>query len=99
MAAVGAAAIGRPREGDRVRRRPIGDRFLSFFMLVLCGYAVGSKGFAYLGYPPIFVGELSLLAGVFALWVSGRTSALLREPTAWLLVAFMGFSAARTVPF
>lgn len=99
MTVAGSTAIGALQPDGRLRERPVGDRFLSWFVLVLYGYAVGSRGFAYLGYPPLFVGEVVLAGGLIALYVGGNTRAVLRQPIAWALLAFMGWSAFRTVPF
>jgi hypothetical protein len=75
------------------------DRFLRFFVVVLCGYAVGSKGFAYLGVPPFFIGELSLAFGLVAVWCARRAIRHLPIGITSVLVAFVAFSAIRTVPF
>ena len=81
------------------RSRGIPDEFLSLFALVLCGYGVGSKGFAYLGIAPIYIGEVSLLAGLVALWLAGGARLMLRSPVSWSLLAFMLLSASRTIPY
>jgi hypothetical protein len=86
------------RDGAR-RARGIPDDFLAFFVLVLCGYGIGSKGFAYLGIAPIYIGEVSLLVGLVALWLARGASRVLRSPIAWFLLAFMLLSAARTIPY
>lgn len=39
--------------------------------LLLTGYAIGGRGFAYLGFPPLFVGELALALGLTAALVAG----------------------------
>lgn len=83
----------------RVSRRALGDRYLGFFAFVLAGYALGSKGFAYLGVPPLFIGEISLLLGLFALWHTHVLRRLLHTPLVQLLLAFMAFGAVRTLPF
>src|SRR5690242_13934313 len=86
---------------DKVTGRAtiLGDRYVRFFSVVLGGYALGSKGFAYLGYPPIFIGEFSLVAGVVVASLGKRPLAFLRSRLSWLLVAFMSFGALRTLPF
>src|SRR5256885_6332602 len=85
--------------GVGAARRTLADEFLAFFTLVLGGYAIGSKGFAYLGIAPIYVGELSLLFGVIALWYTHSIRHLLREPLIRLLIVFMLFGAVRTIPY
>src|SRR6185503_5666511 len=58
-----------------------------------------SKGFAYFGIPPLFIGEVAVLAGVGAFVAARGARAILRAPLTWLLLAFMLWSAARTLPF
>ena len=36
-----------------------GDRYLALLAIVLLGYALMGKGFAYLGFPPLYVGEIA----------------------------------------
>ena len=40
------------------------DRYLALLTIVLLGYALMGKGFAYLGFPPLYVGEIAFLAGI-----------------------------------
>jgi len=80
-------------------RRTIADQFLAFFTLVLGGYAVGSKGFAYLGVSPVYIGEVSLLFGVVALWYTRSIRHLFGAPLIRLLLLFMLFGAMRTIPY
>ncbi|MEM1057218.1 MAG: O-antigen ligase family protein [Bacteroidota bacterium] len=75
------------------------SRYLAVLGGALLGYALFSRTFAYLGVPPLFVGELLLAAGlVFAL-----TSGKLREVLGtwpvriWMLLA--AWTLARTVPY
>lgn len=59
------------------------------------------RGFAHLGWPPVYVGEVALALGVFAAAVAllvGRWT----TPRSWvvvLLVIFMALGAARTLPY
>ena len=80
-------------------RRALADQFLAFFSVVLGGYALGSKGFAYVGIAPVYIGEVSLLFGLVALWYTRSIRHLLKAPLIRLLLLFMLFGAARTVPF
>ena len=50
-----AAASPAARSQARSRARPIG--ICSFLCLVLMGFAMDGKGFAYFGIPPLFIGE------------------------------------------
>jgi hypothetical protein len=76
-----------------------GDRYLALLAIVLLGYALMGKGFAYLGLPPLYVGEIALLTGMV---VFLRTGALVASPTtlpSLVLVALMVWVLARTIPF
>jgi hypothetical protein len=57
------------------------------------------KGFAYLGYPPLFVGELAFLSGIFVLLRSGCLLAVFAFGPSLLLIAIMGWTLLRTLPF
>jgi hypothetical protein len=81
--------------------RPIslGDRYLLLLSGVLLGYAVIGKGFAYLGIPPLFIGEIALLTGFFVFLRSGCAIAALASPPSLLLAAAMVWVLLRTLPF
>ncbi|HVE80286.1 MAG TPA: O-antigen ligase family protein [Gemmatimonadaceae bacterium] len=95
-----AAAVDPALAPAAPRSRTYADEYLALLTLVLGGYAIGGKGFAYLGIAPIYVGEVTLAAGLPALWYARRGAIrFARSPVALLLAAFMLFSAVRTVPF
>jgi len=91
--------VSRPIGDGRVAHHTLADQFLGFFAFVLAGYALGSKGFAYLGVSPVYVGEISLLFGLVVLWHVHAVRALLRSPTVRCLLLFMLFGAVRTIPY
>lgn len=76
-----------------------GDRYLIWLGLVLLGYTVFSRGFAYLGLPPLFIGEIMILFGVATAVRSGRLGPLLGQPAVWLLFTLMGLAVLRMVPY
>ena len=82
--------------GERTR---LSRWFLVVLGVVLGGYALMGRGFAYLGAPPVFVGELVLGLGGLAAVVSGRLSRTFRSPVAWAIAAYMAWGAFRTVPY
>ncbi|MBB6253702.1 O-antigen ligase family protein [Nitrospirillum iridis] len=66
---------------------------------LLAGYALFSKGFAYLGRPPLFIGEI-VLGLCLVLFMLRPDFKLLRMPgTPWLIVAFCLFCLTRTIPY
>ena len=82
----------RARHPDRV------DWYLRVLCIVLMCYAIAGKGFAYIGYPPLFIGELLLLAGLFV-WVESRLAGLnAAVPAQLLVIAFMLWGLFRTIP-
>ena len=76
-----------------------GDRYVLWLGAVLLGYALFSRGFAYLGLPPLFIGEIMILFGLGALARAGRVGPLFAQPAAWLMAALVVLAAVRTVPY
>lgn len=75
-----------------------GDRYLGLLCFVLAGYAIFGKGFAYVGVPPLFIGEITLVLGILALMASRSWIAMLMTVPSLMLLAFMGWILVRTVP-
>ena len=74
--------------------------WLDLLCFTLLGYALFGKGFAYLGLPPLFIGDAVLLLGVLWLLVLTRTtSVVLSSPPVWLLLLLMGWGLVRTWPY
>jgi hypothetical protein len=65
----------------------------------LLGYALFGKGWAYLGVPPLFIGEVVLLSGVGVLLTCTPWWTILEVPAAWLLLGLMAWGALRTMPY
>lgn len=74
-----------------------GDRFLRVFFCLLLGYACFGKGFAYLGYPPFFVGELVLLFGLIVLIRSKCLLATTASLPSLVMLALMGLVGVRAL--
>ncbi|WP_412068174.1 O-antigen ligase family protein [Rubrivirga sp. IMCC43871] len=68
-----------------VGTRSFADRYVTFLGVVLLGYAMAGRGFAYVGAPPLFIGEVALALGLVAL-VSVRRQATL-YPTGPMMLA------------
>ncbi|HZK80585.1 MAG TPA: O-antigen ligase family protein [Humisphaera sp.] len=80
-------------------RGRLGDRFLLCLGLVLMGYAVDGRGFAYVGIPPLFVGEATMLAGIAILLCTRNWAKLWEMPQIIALSAFVALGIARTIPY
>jgi hypothetical protein len=76
-----------------------GDRYLALLAIVLLGYALMGKGFAYLGLPPLYVGEIAFLSGIVVFLRTGAFVGALATLPALMLVALMAWVLARTLPF
>jgi len=84
-----------PRDGVQVWT----DRYLVFLGCVLAGYMLMGRGFAYLGMPPLFVGEITLALGTLVFLRLGLWLACLSSITSLLLAAMMAWALLRTLPF
>jgi O-antigen ligase/polysaccharide polymerase Wzy-like membrane protein len=73
--------------------------FLGVIGAILVGYAFLGRGFAYLGVPPIYIGELSLGFGMLAAVAGGAIPVLRGSLVLWLLVLFDLWGVARTIPY
>jgi hypothetical protein len=86
--------------GSRVRSWPM---LFSTFCFMLGTwfflYAILGKGFAVVGYAPVYVGELLLVFGVVATMASRRTTSLLRTPIGAILFAFAVWQVVCSVPY
>ncbi len=67
--------------------------------LLLLGYALLGRGWAYLGVAPLFVGELTLLLGIGALLLVPAVRPLFASFHSLALMAFMAWGAVCTLPY
>jgi hypothetical protein len=88
-----------PTGSDPVSALRLVRVFLGFFCFVLAGYVVFGKYFAYLGFPPFYIGEIALILGAtVALTVGALTSAVLNLPGLALALLIL-WTANRTIPY
>ncbi|MCG8546158.1 MAG: O-antigen ligase family protein [Alphaproteobacteria bacterium] len=73
--------------------------YLAAVGVLLIGYAVFNKGFAYLGYPPVFIGEVFLAFSIMVLLTGAYSARIFGSPIVWAMLLFMVWGAARTFPF
>src|SRR5215203_4562001 len=52
-----------PLQYGQGRKRTNIERYFQFLVFVLTGYAIFGRGFAYIGAPPLFIGEMALGLG------------------------------------
>src|SRR3954453_23222525 len=94
-----ARATSLPATLPRMREIDLGARFLSFLFFILLGYALAGRGFAYVGIPPLFVGEIGLLFGIVAIVTTRSWWRVLNVPQVLLLLALMVWGTLRTLPY
>ena len=63
--------------------------YLCLLSIVLAGYATMGKGFAYLGYPPLFIGEVTLVLGLLVMYRAGCVWAMLASSPSVLLAVLV----------
>jgi len=73
--------------------------FVVALTLLLFGYALIGRSVAYLGYPPLFVGEMVFAFGLFIIARSRAKAELFRQPVVLLIVGFGFWSAMVTLPY
>src|SRR6185437_5607048 len=86
-------------EADRRHCVRAADRFLLFLAIVLMGYAIDGKGFAYFGIPPLFIGEFTMLIGIVVLLRTRGWAKLWETPQILALSAFVLLGIGRTIPY
>lgn len=79
--------------------RGLAGIFLRILGLWLLGYAYFGKGFAYIGIPPIYVDSFLMAIGVLYLFLQPRWVLLSKDLSFTLLLLFMVWGAARTLPY
>lgn len=82
---------------DTAADRRATDRYLPILALGFAGYVVLGKSFAYLGLPPLFVGEILFALGLLAFLASGCTTALLTTLPAISAALLMAWVLLRTL--
>ncbi len=93
------AAVTGPLRRVAGDKRFLGDMYIALLGVVLLGYALMGKGFAYLGFPPLYVGEIAFLGGIIVFFRAGGSIAATAALPAVLLLALMALVLARTLPF
>lgn len=73
------------------------DKYLRLLCLCLAGYALLGKGFAYVGYPPLLIGEITMILGLAVLLRSGCWIATLATVPSLVLVALISWVGLLTV--
>jgi hypothetical protein len=89
---VALISVGISREGFLTRG------FILFLAIALGGYAFFGRAFAYLGAPPLFVGELLLALGVMSAILFQKRWAAVNSVPGWAILSFIVWGIICTVP-
>jgi hypothetical protein len=84
--------------GNRAQARfePL-DAYCTLLFIALAGYAILGKGFAYLGLPPLFIGEVMMGLGLIAIYMTGCGFAVLATLPSFLLAVTIAVVSWRAV--
>lgn len=74
-------------------------RYLKVLGACLLGYAMFSRSFAYVGIPPLFVGEIMLAVGIFMALPSRQLSNVFESWPARLWLVLLVLVVVRTIPY
>ena len=75
------------------------QRYVVFLGCVLLGYSLCGRGFAYVGFPPIFIGEIALLTGLAMFTTAQTWREVLTDRTVWPLLGLFAWGALQTAPY
>jgi O-Antigen ligase len=75
------------------------DAYMRLLCCTLAGYALLGRGFAYLGIPPLFIGEIALGLGLSVLFHSGCSLAMLATVPSLLLATLFTLVMTEAVAF
>ncbi|MFE1600628.1 O-antigen ligase family protein [Methylobacterium sp. ID0610] len=99
----GPAAAGARHAPPVFRTAPFrlfsSDGYFRFLCVCLAGYALAGKGFAYVGLPPLLIGEIMLILGVVVFLRSGCWFALGSAVPIVILTVLIVWVLCRTVVF
>ena len=74
----------------------LGDAYLRWLALVLLGYALAGRSFAYLGVGPVYVGEITLGLGLAVALATRSAFRIPRSPTVGWLLALLAWGTTLT---
>ena len=77
----------------------LGDYYLVTLSALLVGYAIFGKPFAYIGLPPLYIGDLVFVLGIVVFLTSGSAVATFATLPSLLLGTLGGWVIIRTLPY
>ncbi len=95
MLEITAKSDSQPRWQDHVAAH----LWLYFLAINLAGYIVFCRGWAYLGVPPLYIGEVLMFSGMLIVLLSGRWIVLIQSWLVLPILLFAAWGAYRTFPY
>ena len=92
-------AISTSRTPAASHMRGAARLFIIILGLALTGYAYGNKGFAYIGIAPFYIDSIIVVTAFLVFIFRPRCIKNINDPNISLLLLFMTWGAARTIPF
>ena len=77
----------------------LGDYYLVALSLLLVGYVIFGKAFAYISIPPLYIGDLVFVLGIVVFLTSGSALATFATLPSLLLGTLCGWVIIRTLPY
>lgn len=74
-------------------------RWFTLWSILIAGLAIGGRGFAYIGLPPLFISEVTLLLGCAVVLVQPRWREMVAQPTSILILLLLGWGLLQTLPY
>lgn len=73
--------------------------WLVLWTTLLAGLAIGGRGFAYIGLPPLFISEIVVVTGVVVLMLQQRWRELFKQPTVIAILVMGLWGVYNTLPY
>lgn len=90
------------RQGDKqpvAAHWALGDYYLVTLSVLLVGYAIFGKSFAYISIPPLYIGDLVFVLGIVVFLTSGSAVATFATLPSLVLGTLCGWVIIRTLPY
>lgn len=79
--------------------RLLTHRWVVLWGLMLAGLSIDGRGFAYIGIPPLFISEITLLCGAMVFLLQPRWRQTLEHPLVLLILLMLAWGLLRTLPY
>ncbi|MEM9914058.1 MAG: O-antigen ligase family protein [Planctomycetota bacterium] len=74
-------------------------RWFALLAVLMAGLAIGGRGFAYIGLPPLFISEIMLALGAMTFLIQPRWRETLSQPLSLMILLMLAWGVMRTLPY